>query len=96
MPRLQQLPPGLPEARHEIDQVDAEIIRLLAIRLGIVLRAASIKRAVGMPFRDEEREEEIFLNAAERAEDLGLPPKQVTKIFRQVLRISAKSQAGGD
>ncbi len=96
MPQPKELPPGLPEARNEIDRIDAEIVRLLAVRVGVVLQAAHIKRLVGMPFVDEEREAAIVQNAAERAEDFGLPKKPVKKIFAQILKISALSQAQGD
>jgi chorismate mutase len=96
MPDRKELPPGLAECRGEIDMIDAEIVRLLAARLGVVMRAAHIKHAAGAVFRDEEREEEIIALATERAEDLGIPKKQTKKIFRQILRISAKSQADGD
>ena len=91
-PDLQDLPPGIAEARGEIDRIDAEIVRLLSVRLAIVMRAFQIKRAVGIPLRDEKREEQILERAAERATELDLPRKQVRKIFRQILRISAKSQ----
>lgn len=91
-----ELPPGLPEARAEIDRIDAEIVRLLMVRLAAAMRAAQIKHAAGMRFRDELREEEVITNASERADELGLPKKQVAKIFKQVLRISAKAQAEGD
>ena len=90
------LPPGLPETRAEIDRIDAEIIRILAIRLAEVMRASQIKHAAGIPFRDEEREAEIIQNAAERGEELGLPRKQVKKIFKQILRISEEIRADGD
>ena len=96
MSHTRELPPGLAESRREIDRIDAEIVRLLAARLGIVMRAAQVKHAAGIPFRDEAREKEISRNAAKRAADLGLPKKQVRKIFRQILKISDRSQAAGD
>jgi chorismate mutase len=85
-------PPGLHEARVEIDRIDAEIVRLLSVRLSTVMRAFQIKRAVGLNLRDEEREAEIIERAAERATELDLPKKQVRKIFKQILRISQKAQ----
>ena len=85
-------PPGLHEARVEIDRIDAEIVRLLSVRLSTVMRAFQIKRAVGLNLRDEEREAEIIERAAERATELDLPKKQVRKIFKQILRISRKAQ----
>jgi isochorismate pyruvate lyase len=90
-----ELPPGLQEVRGEIDRIDAEIVRVLAIRLAEVMRAAQIKHAAGIPFRDEDREEEIIQNAVGRAEELGLPKKQVRKIFKQILRISQEMRADG-
>lgn len=92
MPDRSDLPPGIPESREEIDRIDAEIVRLLAVRLAIVMRVFRIKRAAGIPFRDEEREKQILKQAVERAAELNLPKKQVKKIFRRILRISAKSR----
>jgi chorismate mutase len=86
------LPPGLPEARDEIDRIDAEIIRLISVRQSVVLRTYQIMRAVGMKLGDEERDEQTLDNAVDRATELDLPRKQVRKIFRQILRISEKSK----
>ena len=96
MTNQRDLPPGLSESRAEIDRIDAEILRLLTIRLAEVMRASQIKHAAGMPYRDEEREAEIIQNAADRGEDFGLPKKQIKKIFKQILRISAELRADGD
>ena len=92
MPKQKELPPGLAEIRAEVDRIDAEIVRLLTIRLSIVEKAAQLKHSVGVPFRDKEREEEIIVTAGERAEELGLPRKPVRKIFRQIVRISTRTQ----
>ena len=96
MPKQNELPPGLAEIRAEIDRIDAEIVRMLTIRLSVVNKAAQLKHTHGIPFRDKEREEEIMGQASERAEVMGLPKKQVTKIFRQILRISTRTQAKGE
>lgn len=96
MPPQRELPPGLAESRAEIDRIDAEILRLLTIRLAEVMRASQIKHAAGIAFRDEDREAEIIENAVERGEDFGLPKKQVKKIFRQILRIGTELHADGD
>jgi isochorismate pyruvate lyase len=96
MPQPHELPPGLPEVRAEIDRIDAELIRILAIRVAEVMRAAQVKHAAGIPFRDEEREEQVIENAVERGEELGLPKKQVRKIFKQIIRISHALRTDGD
>ena len=90
------MPPGLPEVRAELDRIDAEIIRLLAIRMAEVMKAAQIKHAAGIPFRDEEREEQVIENAVERGEDFGLPKKQVRKIFKQIGNDILEAPYAGD
>ena len=85
------LPPGIPEARDEIDRIDAEIIRLISVRQSVVQRAFQIMRAVGMPLTDDDRDAQTLENAAERAREVDLPRKSVRKIFRQILKISEKS-----
>ena len=96
MPKQKELPPGLAEIRAEIDRIDAEIVRMLTVRLSVVAKAAQLKHSFGVPFRDKDREEEIIASAGERAEELGLPRKQVRKIFRQILRISTRTQVEGE
>ena len=87
-----ELPAGIAEIRAEIDQIDAEIVRLLSIRLSSVLRAFQIKKAAGITLWDEEREDEIISLAVDRANEFDLPKKQIRKIFKQILRISQKAQ----
>ena len=96
MPKQKELPPGLAEIRAEVDRIDAEIVRMLAIRLSVVAKAAQLKHSLGIPFRDKDREEEVLDGAVERAVELGLPKKQVRKIFRQILRISTRTQVEGE
>lgn len=86
------LPPGIPEARDEIDRIDAEIIRLISVRQSVVQRAFQIMRAVGMRLTDDDRDVETLENAAARAREVDLPRKAVRKIFRQILKISEKSK----
>ena len=62
----------LDELRQQLDQLDGEIIALMARRQGIAREVAAAKRATGYPTRDYQREREVVMGVRRRAEALGL------------------------
>ena len=50
----------LPECRREIDLIDGELTALLCRRLAVSDEVAQVKSALGLPTRDEEREEALL------------------------------------
>lgn len=57
----------LVKLRHEIDQIDNELIRLFTRRMDIVFDVAKYKQATGMAVFDRSREREILSRIAEAA-----------------------------
>lgn len=60
----------LERVRGEIDTLDAELLALLEQRAALVVRAAELKRAHGLPARDPQRERVIRERAASRVKRL--------------------------
>jgi len=90
---LSDAPPPLRAARERIDELDQELLRLLAQRAEIALRAGRAKAEVGRGVRDPRREEELLAARREGAAALGLDPEAVAEIFRSVMNLSRSHQA---
>lgn len=82
----------LGDARAEIDNIDAEILRLLAKRRKVVDGVAEVKKTHGLPIYHPAREENLITQRRKSAEALGLDPNTVEDMFRTVLRESRIAQ----
>jgi chorismate mutase/prephenate dehydrogenase len=82
----------LDELRQQLDQLDGEILSLIAKRQGIAREVAAAKRSTGYPTRDYQREREVILGVRRRAEGLGLPGDLAEKVLRLLIRSSLTTQ----
>jgi len=87
-------PPQLKEARELIDELDGELLQLLARRAELALRAGRAKAGAGRGVRDPRREEELLAARRARAEALGLDAAAMEEVFRAILNFSRRHQAG--
>jgi chorismate mutase/prephenate dehydratase len=78
--------------RDRIDEVDRQIIALLAERLRIVEEVAVAKLDAASPFRDRAREERLLLRLREHATEAGLDPHEVERLYRVVMDMSVAHQ----
>ena len=77
--------------RKEIDEVDAELLRLLNIRARLALKVGALKQAAHLPFCDPERERVVL----QRLRDMNSGPldeRAVGKVFRRIIRESRRVQ----
>jgi chorismate mutase/prephenate dehydrogenase len=82
----------LDQLRQQLDQIDGEIIALMARRQAIAREVAAAKRATGYPTRDYQREREVVLGVRRRAEALGLPGDLAENVLRLLIRSSLTTQ----
>lgn len=87
-----EAPPLLRAARERIDELDQELLRLIAQRAELALRAGRAKAEAGRGVRDARREEQLLAARRERATALGLDPEAVSEIFRSVMNLSRAHQ----
>ncbi len=78
--------------RDRIDQLDRQIIALLAERLRVVEEVAVAKLEAASPFRDREREERLLLRLREHATEAGLDPHQIERLYRVIMDMSVAHQ----
>lgn len=78
----------LKDYRKEIEELDTQIIDLLARRFHIVAEIQKIKEAEGLPATDEDREAALQALYENEAIQKGLDPELIQTIFEKIIRIS--------
>ena len=79
--------------RKEIDDIDAELLRLLNMRARLALKVGAIKQAADIPFLDADRERTV-LQRLQEMNDGPLDERAVGKVFRRIIRESRRLEAG--
>jgi prephenate dehydrogenase len=96
IPDLGARSPELREARDLIDELDQELVTLLARRAELARRAARAKAGMGEGILDPTREARLVRERRRWATELGLDPESVSQIFHAILRFSRRLQSEGD
>lgn len=74
--------------RTQIDQVDQQLIELLAQRLSLVEEVGKIKHQHGLPVYAPDREAAMIAARREEAEKQGVPADLIEDVLRRVMRES--------
>ncbi len=77
--------------RHEIDQVDDQIVHLLEKRMHLVEGVVAVKKASGKQILDTKREELIFERVGNKVED-NRYQETIVAIFSDILKRSRAYQ----
>jgi prephenate dehydrogenase len=93
IPDLGQRSPEIREVRELIDDVDREIVGLLARRALLVRRAGRVKAELGAGVRDAARETQLLAERRMWAEAVGLDADEVAALFQAVVRYSRRLQS---
>jgi prephenate dehydrogenase len=92
IPDLGDRSPELKQARDHIDEIDREVVRLLAQRMQLASRAAKAKAALGAPVLDAAREAEVMTARRTWAKDSKIDPDAVADVFRAIVTMSRRGQ----
>jgi chorismate mutase-like protein len=74
----------LPALRNEIDELDSQVLKLVARRIELVLKIGEYKRERGLPVYDAERERMVLHRLMQLA-PAGLSPEVVQHIFERII-----------
>jgi chorismate mutase len=80
--------------RKEIDDIDAELLRLLNMRARLALKVGALKQAADLPFCDPDRERTVL----QRLRELNSGPldeRAVGKVFRRIICESRRVEETG-
>lgn len=78
--------------RTEINQIDQEIIKLLAARQKRIMAIGSIKAKTGLQVRDASREAQLMKSYKELSGQYDLNAEYVQRVFKIILHYSRQSQ----
>ncbi len=74
--------------RDQIDEVDKQMLELLAKRLSLVEQVGEVKSRHGLPIYAPDREAAMLASRREEAAKKGIPPQLIEDILRRTMRES--------
>jgi chorismate mutase / prephenate dehydrogenase len=83
---------SLDELRARLDDLDRDLLKLVAERQAISGQIAEVKRSTGTPTRDFRREREVLLKARHDAAALGVSPALGESLLQSLIRGSLTTQ----
>jgi prephenate dehydrogenase len=95
LPDLGHRSAALLETREQIDQLDQELVALLARRTELSRRAGRAKAALGAPVLDPGRETALLKDRRDWAQAAGMDPDLAEGVFQAILRASRSTQVPG-
>ncbi|HEY4213367.1 MAG TPA: bifunctional chorismate mutase/prephenate dehydrogenase [Steroidobacteraceae bacterium] len=84
--------PTLDDLRQRLNQIDRQLIGLVAERKSISEQVARAKRTTGHPTRDYGREREVILGVRAVAQEMGVSPALAEDLLRLLIRSSLTTQ----
>ena len=74
----------LEDYRRRIDDIDEQLLRLLAQRMDVVRTIGAYKREHGLPALDQERWQAVLSSLLANAETLHLSPEFITSFYELI------------
>ena len=86
------LPDELSILRQQIDEIDSQLVELLARRAKITAKVGKYKSQVGLPIYVPEREAELIAKRRSEAEQQNVSPILIEDLLRRIMRESYHTQ----
>lgn len=80
------------QVRRDIDQVDSDLVNLIARRQALTGKVGTLKAELKLPLYVPSREAELIENKRQLAEQKGISPDLVEDVIRRIMRDSYLSQ----
>lgn len=80
----------LEQLRQQIDEIDTELLTLIAKRIAIMQSIGKAKKSAEKPIRDTEREEEKIEMLEKIAKEYNIPLKLITNIWKAFFEIATE------
>ena len=84
--------PSLDELREEIEDIDREIVELIARRTSVADSVAQVKAEQDLPTTDENQEERVMERAGRNAEQFDVDSNLVKAVFRLLIELNKAEQ----
>ncbi|WP_369684812.1 chorismate mutase [Halalkalicoccus sp. NIPERK01] len=83
---------SLDELRAEIEEIDHDLVELIARRTYVADTIAEVKSQEGLPTTDESQEQRVMDRAGENAERFDVDSNLVKAIFRLLIELNKVEQ----
>ena len=80
------------ELRKEIDRLNVEIIDRIKERVDVAIQIGAVKHRYDMPVVDSAREKIVYERARELAEQRGVDPDTIERIFREIVLMCVNAE----
>ena len=88
----EEQPIDLNELRNQIDELDQQLVDILAKRSALTKRVGEWKSKTGLPIYVPSREAQLISSRREQAQLKGLSPDMIEDVLRRVMRESYQTQ----
>ncbi len=82
--------------RDEINGLNVEIVERLADRVRVAMEIGAVKQRHGKPIEDRSREERVYQHVRALAEEAGIDPGDVEKVFREIIDLCTRAERGDE
>ena len=83
---------NLDELREEIQDIDRDLVELIAQRTYVAEAIAAVKEEQGLPTTDEQQEQAVMDRAGENAERFDVDSNLVKAVFRLLIELNKVEQ----
>ena len=87
----EQMPAELLKVRSKIDQIDRQLVELLAVRFQLTRKVGLLKADQGLAAVDESREAQKLDELRELCQEQGLDSELVTELFKRIMEEVVKN-----
>jgi chorismate mutase len=78
--------------RKQVDEIDDQIIKALSERVKVCRAIGEAKKKQGLPVRDQNRENEVYVRVKEKAAKFQLEPEQIEALYREIVNMCSAVQ----
>lgn len=82
--------------RDEINGLNVEIVERLVDRVRVAMEIGAVKQCHGKPIEDRSREERVYQQVRALAEEAGIDPGDVEKVFKEIIDLCTKAERGDE
>jgi chorismate mutase/prephenate dehydratase len=86
-------PPEIHDLRRSLDDIDTEIVRLIAQRFGVVAEVGRAKDRSAATIQDADRERQVLEAVEGEARQLGVSANLVRRVFQEIISHSVSRQS---
>lgn len=78
--------------RERINHLNKRLMEILAERVEVAKAIGEVKRRYGKPIVDPAREQVVYRQVKALAEEMGLSPEGMERIFRKIINLCVEAQ----